>query len=427
VLPVLAEPDAGVRAAGAEALGVVGAYAVKSGSEPGATREAVTTLTGLLKDRDPGVRGAAARALGTIAGVVARPSSGRGRGPASESAPAASPSPVAFDPAAVTTSLLELLKDRDAGVRQEALCGLRDCAPRSAGEPPQPLFEAVEDESATNRAIAVGVLAGYANGLDPFVPVLLRHLEHDEPSMRDACRHALGRIRPSALSSASIPVLIAGLGSRDRDVRRHLVSLLAGRDPDPRTAVPALIKVVREPDDSDWATMEGRAMSMSYEGPAQEAAKAIGRLAPGTPAAAEAMTALADIVRSGPAQRRAAAAEALGRFGPAAAQAVPDLIAYLQAAASSKEGTDDGASAAEALEQIAPGTPAAVAAVPALTDALRSDSVSTRGGALRALRSFGAAAAPAVESLRTLEKNDPTPKIRKDAAATLEAIQGKLK
>jgi HEAT repeat protein len=426
VLPVLADPDAGARAAGAEALGMVGSSAVRSASDSGVTREAVDALTGLLKDQDPGVRGAAAKSLGTIAGTAVGPGGGRRRGRAAKTAKAPSSSP-AIDPAVIVASLLGLLGDRDAEVRQAALIGLRDSAPGSIGQPPQPLIASAEDSSADNRMIAVGILATYSSGLDPLVPVLLRHLEQDEPAVHDACSTALGRIEPSALTSAVIPNLIAGLGNHDRDVRKHLVTLLGGLKPDPRLAVPPLIKVLHETDESDLATVAGRTISIAYEGPAQEAAKVIGRIAPGTPAADEAISALADVVRSGPPKRRAAAAEALGKFGPAAARTIPAMLAYLHESLSSKEATVDGASAAEALGRIAPGTSSAPEAVTALTTALKCDSASTRRGALRALKSFGPAAAQAIEVLRSIEKNDPTPNVRKDAASTLEAILGKVK
>jgi HEAT repeat protein len=427
VLPTVGDPDAGVRASGAEALGVVGSYAVKSASEREATRAVVTALTALLKDHEPAVRGAAARALGAMAGTASRPATGRGRGRAGGVAKAVEPPPAAIDSMAVVASLLDLLADRDVAVRQAALSGLRDSLRRGVDRPPQPLVAAIEDESATNRAIAISILAGYASGLDSFVPALLRHLEQDEPQVRDVCRQALGIIRPSALSSTVMPVLVAGLKSPDRDVRLHLVTLLAGLKSDPRTAVPALIDVLREPIESDQAVMGDRTVSLTYEGPAQEAAKALGRIAPGTPVADDAIEALATVVRSGPQQRRAAAAGALAQFGPAAVRMVPDLVKFLQDADSSGEASRDADSAATALGRIAPGTPSGGLAVNALTAALRSGSPSTRASALRALQGFGPAAGSAVDAIRAVERDDPTPSIRKSAASTLEAIQGKSK
>ncbi len=68
VLPILADPAAPTRAAGAEVLGTVGSYSVRSASEPEATRAAVSALTARLEDRDPQVRAKAAGAFGAIAG-----------------------------------------------------------------------------------------------------------------------------------------------------------------------------------------------------------------------------------------------------------------------------------------------------------------------------------------------------------------------
>jgi HEAT repeat protein len=273
--------------------------------------------------------------------------------------------------------------------------------------------------------MAIGILAGYSTGLEALIPVLLRRMEQDEQPVREACRAALYRIRPSALSPAAVPALIAGLATRDAVARRRLVALLSGLSPDPRAAVPALIRVLQDPDESDEVSMEGRVSS--YEGPAQQAAEALGRIAPGTPAAGEAISALAQVVRSGPPPRRAAAAEALARFGPAAASTVPALIGFLRETLSAKEATDAGDAAATALGRIAPGIPEAPSAVTALTDALKSGSASTRGGALRALGSFGPAAATAIAPVREIEKNDPTPNIREAAADTLKAIAGLAK
>jgi len=426
VLPVLADGDAGARAAAAEALGVLTAYAVRSHSAAGAAREAVAALTGLLKDQDAAIRRAAARSLGTIAAMAAGPVARGRRGRSAKKADAEPPPPV-IDPGPSVSALLDVLGDRDAEVRQAALSALRDCAPRDISQPPQPLFAAMEDESAMNRALAIDILASYPSGLDALIPALLRHLEQDEPAVRDAGRIALGRIQASALTAASTPALIAGLKDRDGGVRQQIVALLARLRPDAHTAVPALITVLNEPDESDRAAMAGRSMITTYQGPAQEAAQALAKIAPGTPAAGEAITALSEVVRSGSPKRRGAAAQALGHFGAAAAPSLPALIALLGSATSGKEDTSDGQSAAGAMAKIAPGTPAAPEAVTALAAALRSGSVSTRSGAVESLRSFGQAAAPALDAIRDLEKNDPVANVRKEAASTLEAIQAKSK
>ncbi len=114
-----------------------------------------------------------------------------------------------------------------------------------------------------------------------------------------------------------------------------------------RSLVPALIKLLREPIDSDQVVTIGLSSLIDYAGPAQEAAAALGRLAPGTPAAGEVIAALTEVVGAGPPRRRAAAAEALSHFESAAGAAVPALAAYLREAASSQQPTRDAASAAE--------------------------------------------------------------------------------
>jgi HEAT repeat protein len=424
VIAVLSDPEAGVRAAGAETLGTVGSYAVTSAAGADATRQAVAALTGLLKDKDRTVRAAAAGALGIIAGTAARPAPGSGRGGAGKTAKAASPASPVIDPMEVVNSLLVLLGDSEAQVRQEALGALRNSAPRVVDEPPPALLAATEDQSATNRAIAVGLLANFKKGLDPVVPILLRHLEQDEPSVREACSHAMGRIPKSAISSAVIPALIGGLESRDRDARMHTVSLLAGMSPDVRATVPLLIKILTEPADSDRLVVRGLSPVVSHGGPAQSAAGALARVAPGTPMAGQAIAALTGVVRSGPVNRRAAAAEALGQFGAAAASAVPELVAFLREGADSNERNVDGESAAGALAKIAPGTNAAGDAVAALTASLKGRSAETREAAVEALASFKPASADTISALRAIEKDGPSESIRKSAASTLEAIQG---
>jgi HEAT repeat protein len=415
--PALGDSDTGVRGAAADALGVVGPSAARSESE--ATRAAVMSLLGALKDPEAPVRIAAASALGNIATSASRTRSARGSAKSSKGAE----TPVSgIDLKAIAAALLDLMDDREAAVRQAAIGALRDVPTSVLGDPPQPLIAATEDESAMNRAMAISVLSNFPRGLDRLIPIVFRHMEHDEPMVRETCTQALSRIKPSALSASVVPTLIAGLKSPNADVRIRLIPLLARLSPDARTSVPALIAVLREPIGSDISTLTGTPPSTTYQGPAQEAAKALGRIAPGTPAAGEAIAALTEILRSGPPQRRAEAADALHEFGVAAAGAVPALITFLKEAAAIEFASDDGPSAARALGRLAPGSPSADAAVTALAAALKSGSGPTREAALTALSSFGPAAAGAIASIRALQENAPTPNIRKAAASALEKI-----
>ena len=100
---------------------------------------------------------------------------------------------------------------------------------------------------------------------------------------------------------------------------------------------------------------------------------ALGRIAPSTKSAGEAIAALDRLLRIRPAEAnfQIAAADALADFGPAAESAVPDLIQVL------KESSGDRgvarqvmSTAARALVRIAPGTPSSEEAMRALTEAL---------------------------------------------------------
>ncbi len=426
LLPLLADQVPDVRSAAAQALGTVASYAVRSGTEAETVRAVAQGLFAALKDPDASVRLEAAGALVTLADVASgnsRGSGGRGKAKAAKS-PSASPSMI--DQKAVVAALLELLGDPDTEVRRGALLGVGNIASKLSGNPPQALFAAMEDESPMIREAAVAALVRFQSGLDALIPILLRLLEQEEPLTRAAYTNALGRIRPAALTPAVIPLLIAGLGSRERDVRLHLVSLIGRMSPDPRLAVPALIAVLREPYESDQQSVAGQMMTITYAGPAQQAAQALGRIAPGTPAAGQAISALSAVVRSGPPRRRAAAAKALAQFGPAAAEAVTGLIAFLEEAEASNQMSEDRQSAARALGRIAPGTSTADKAVAALSAVLKSHSTPTREAAIAAIRSFGPAAASTrsvIPTLRELNENDPVPSIRQAAASALEAIK----
>jgi HEAT repeat protein len=406
-------------------LGNVGSLAAKAGTESDALRDAVHGLIGALKDPVPAVRIAAAGALRILAGITpGYPSRGAGKSRAAEAAKPAESQPSVVDKPAVVAALVALLDDQDPEVRQAGLFALAPVAPSVLGDPPRAMFAALEDESATNRAMAIGTLAAFRHGLDPLVQPLLRHLASDEPQVREACSQALGRIRPSALTNAVSAPLIEGLRSHDADVRLRIVSLLAQISPDVHTAVPALIAVLKkEPLDSDQSSSEGSPAVTTFTGPAQRAADALGRIAPGTPESGKAIAALIEVVRSGPPQRRVSAIDALGRFGKEAAVAMPALVAVLGEAESGDEPTGDKASAAAGLGRIAPGTSSADQALAALTTALRSSSPSARRAAIQALPSFGHASASAIPHIRTLKESDPMPSVRKAAASALEELE----
>ena len=166
-------------------------------------------------------------------------------------------------------------------LRLPAIAGLAPMASKADGNPPPALFEALDDESAANRAAAANTLAGYRRGLDPAIPPLLRHLEDAGLPVRDACAGALRKIQPPAVTPAVAPAVIAALQTPDRIARENLVTLLGRLKPDPRAAVPALIAVLREPIDSDVKVVEISTLVYdAYSGPAHAAARELARIAP---------------------------------------------------------------------------------------------------------------------------------------------------
>ena len=79
---------------------------------------------------------------------------------------------------------------------------------------------------------------------------------------------------------------------------------------------------------------------------------------------------------------------------------------------------------AEALGRIAPGGPSEAEAVAALADALGSKSDSAINGAMKALRAFGPAAAPAIPRLRALRTHRYS-YVRARAEEALKALGAK--
>jgi HEAT repeat protein len=382
-------------------------------------RAATEALLGLAEDPDGRVRAALTTSLAVIGSAA---SASRPAGRNASAAKTASGPVVDID--ALAARLTIALDSPEEPVRQAALVGLGTMAAKLPGGPSPSLIKAVDDPSAGSRQAAIIALGHYRQGVDPAIPRLLRHLEDEQPQVREACVEAFRLIRPPAVSPAVAPAVIAAVRNPDRSARVVLVTLLGRLKPDPGAAVPALIPVLGEPIDSDVKAVERSTVVYdTYNGPAHEAARALGAIAPGTPQAGAAMAALVEVVRSGPAQRKGSAAEALGAFGPAAVSAVPPLVSMLKETATAKAPTRAGGSAAGALGKIAPGTPAAAEALAALTAALRAPWVPTREAALAALPAFGPKAAAALPAIRELKDKDPDPGVRKAADSALGKIK----
>jgi HEAT repeat protein len=401
----LKDPEPAVRGAAAKTLGSIGPSVVKSGSGGETIRDSATALIRCLKDPKPGVRSAAATSLGEI--VSTRP--------------AGTATPL-IDLEDVKDALVETLGDRDAKVRLAAIKAIAS-HPLESGDPPKALAEGLKDESAENRAAAIYGLISFRQGLDPWVPILLRLAERDpDPSVRQQCFTTLNyAFKPPAITAAVVPVLTASLRSEDAKVRSQVASLLSALGADARAAIPELLRVLNEPLDPQVAPVEGPFVTFD---PASAAASALGGIAPRSAEAKEVIAALIEVARSGPLKRRGWAAYALGEFGPAAEEAVPVLIKAINDATPDDK-FEHEASAALALGKIAPDTPSADQAVAALLPVLQSNVWFSRTNAIEALRRFGPKAAAAIPRLRAL-KDDRNVEIRDAAAKALRAIKGEI-
>ncbi len=117
------------------------------------------------------------------------------------------------------------------------------------------------------------------------------------------------------------------------DIQWNAADALADFGPAAESAVPDLILTIQE-----------AARKKQYQ-VTWRAAVALGRIAPSTKSAGEAIAALQWLLRIRPAEAnfQIAAANALADFGPAAESAVPDLIQVL------KESSDDGGGARQVM------------------------------------------------------------------------------
>ncbi len=400
LIATLRDPEADVRVAACDALGLLTAHACRTGASTEAAHTATTALIGSLADPDPDVGIAAATALG---GVVSATGSGS-----------------VIDIEAAFTALTEKLGVGNTEFRVAVLTALGLAARNAKVEPPAALNVDLEDESSTVRTAAVRALACFQRGLDPWIRRIFQVIEREaEPRGRTAMLDAIGKVRPPAYSATTLTPLINALGSQYDEIRLYAALLIEMLGPVAIPAVPYLIKIISHPID---LTKVGRGkVHPGAWDPATVAARMLGKIAPGTPVASEVIDALITVVRTGHPYRRVAAAHALSGFGPAAAAVIPDLIAVVRQNAATKADFADGAEAATALGKVAPGTPLADEAVTSLTEALQAKSEYTRRQAIDALLCFGSKAAVAIPRLRVLV-DDPNGEVRSAAAKAIVAL-----
>ncbi len=372
------EPD--LLAAAAESLRSVAGNATQSGDRkdgPGAG-EVVAALKGLLRSPSPRRRAAAAAALGSFD----------------------------VDDSAIA-GLSEAVADGDATVRAAALWSLHDHASRLKFPAPKAIAAAMEDTSSSVRTAAAAALAHFQVGVEPLVPALIRHAGDDpDARVRDLCRGVLRDLGPPAVTAAVLPAYIAAIDRRESPpaLRRNLIEALSPFGPASRSAIPAIIRILRSPRDESgpdpgaWIDMQAAAAGM------------LGELAPGSPSAADAIIVLTGALDDPVDGVRSSAAMALVKFGPAARAAAPGLIRLL-AQARDRRSARNAAQLADAVRTVAPGTPEQGQALAMLLELLQSEpSVQRIDLLIGAVARFGpgAASAAALPSLREMTKSgDP--------------------
>jgi HEAT repeat protein len=398
----LKDPDQPVRLAAFKALGFIGDSFVQHGSDPETVRAAANALSGFLTDQDPGVRAAAVASLGRIAS------------PRMELM-----GYVATDYKAVMVSLVEMLGDRDTQVRLTAIQALAS-PPWGRGDPPKSLMECLKDESPDIRSTVIQGLLMYRQGLDPWLPHLLRLAESDpDPKVREHCWSALNfAFHAPAITAAAFPDLVASLKRVNPKIRSQATVLLRELKADAQPAIPELLRILIEPVDPSVRSL----MSPDWNfDPGCAAAHTLGKIAPESAQAAQVIKALTEVMHSGPEMRGGWAAIGLREFGPAAEEAIPELLKM-----ASENNPDNKferrSSAAIALGKIAPKTPSADQAVSAIRAVLECKDSMARESAINALREFGWKAAPAIPRIREL-KDDRDASVRNAAAKALPVIE----
>ena len=231
----------------------------------------------------------------------------------------------------------------------------------SAGQVIAVLTELIQETSPNRCEAAVAALGEFGPAAESAVPALIRALPWKLPSANRAFGDppvVIKALNGIATGPNSTGQVIAGLGRVVRtgrpDMQWEAADALARFGPAAESAVPDLILAIEEAVREKPGRVTWRA------------SVALGRIAPRTKSAGEAVAALDKLLRIRPDEEgfRIAAADALADFGPAAESAVPNLIQVL------KESTGEGgyaphlmAIAARALVRIAPRTPSNDAAM----------------------------------------------------------------
>jgi HEAT repeat protein len=225
---------------------------------------------------------------------------------------------------AVIPVLADAVQDPDEAVRAAALQALHDIGNAVPFVPPIAIGAALEDESPQVRYWAAGALGHAGLGIDPYVPALLRHAERDsDRNVRAVCALELREfIKPPAVTSAIVPVLIEALNNPDEQVRCAACGMLAGFRTASAEAIPAVIRLFRQ----SCAPPYGPSDRIAGHEQQAWTATALGKIAPGTPWSDQAASVLMEALRARTTSvAPIAVIHALAHFGPRVHGAIPRL------------------------------------------------------------------------------------------------------
>jgi HEAT repeat protein len=366
---LLADSDDDVRLASIQALGRLGASAAKAGSDLEGIRFAIAALIKLLKELPPGIRVAAADSIASISSaqrgrgtrapdaVIAaltealRDPEAKVRGAAlvalatASSGTAAPPKALAamftddsaenrrrivevlwrYYPSGLDSWIPTLLRmaehDEDQEVRQSCFGALQWIKPPQVTPAVIPvLVAALASPDQPLRENVATLLSRFGADAEPAIPALLGALTApiDEktagpdqaPDWETAS--ALGSIAPGSASAGQVITALAEVVRSGPRIRQGPAAWALGQfGPAAAPAIPDLIRMARE------AGPNHGGIDI-----VQHAARALGLIAPETPAADEAVTVLVPVLNSKSADSRAAALKSLLQFGPKASVAV---------------------------------------------------------------------------------------------------------
>ncbi len=279
-----------------------------------------------------------------------------------------------------TLALTRVLSDPEAAVHASAVRRIGELGRSGKVAPPPELFAALNDETS---------------------------------SVRQATIEVLGAVQ---LTPAAVPNLIEALGSREPRFRSHAAWLLGRVGPEAKSAVPALLAILKEPSDLE----EGQTIRLVNRtgDPACSAARALGQIGV---AGEEVIASSAEMLSSDVPERVSCAASGLRDLGPRAVAAIAQLIAAYDKVLKSRHHVIGQMSISDAIGGVAPKSASAADAIAILVRAPDSGDEWVRRAAVEALGSFGKDAAPAMPKLRTLEQ-DPAKDVRVASSAAVAAI-----